>query len=165
MEIPLGYIKSYLEQLDNGETIERSLEKIEKERDDIVAEYRNLIKTDEDKKTFDDTYNNIRSIYRYAEDHLFWVEHWFHTIWYAKVRQLGQLLVNDGWLDEVDDSSCSTATRFRNCLPSYQPAGIGCDIPVRSERYKATVAKRKKFSRRPNSGTPASIGCSPRGGG
>ncbi len=146
MEIPLGYIKSYLEQLDNGETIERSLEKIEKERDDIVAEYRNLIKTDEDKKTFDDTYNNIRSIYRYAEDHLFWVEHWFHTIWYAKVRQLGQLLVNDGWLDEVDDLFMFNRYEIPQLLTELSTGwALGVDIPVRSERYKATVAKRKKI--------------------
>ena len=146
MEIPLGYIKSYLEQLDNGESIERSLEKIEKERDDIVAEYRNLIKTDEDKKTFDDTYNNIRSIYRYAEDHLFWVEHWFHTIWYAKVRQLGQLLVNDGWLDEVDDLFMFNRYEIPQLLTELSTGwALGVDIPVRSERYKATVAKRKKI--------------------
>ena len=146
MEIPLGYIKSYLEQLDNGETIERSLEKIEKERDDIVAEYRNLIKTDEDKKTFDDTYNNIRSIYRYAEDHLFWVEHWFHTIWYAKVRQLGQLLVNSGMLDEVDDLFMFNRYEIPQLLTELSTGwALGVDIPVRSERYKATVAKRKKI--------------------
>ena len=146
MEIPLGYIKSYLEQLDNGETIERSLEKIEKERDDIVAEYRGLIKTDEDKKTFDDTYNNIRSIYRYAEDHLFWVEHWFHTIWYAKVRQLGQLLVNSGMLDEVDDLFMFNRYEIPQLLTELSTGwALGVDIPVRSERYKATVAKRKKI--------------------
>ena len=146
MEIPLGYIKSYLEQLDNGESIERSLEKIEKERDDIVAEYRGLIKTDEDKKTFDDTYNNIRSIYRYAEDHLFWVEHWFHTIWYAKVRQLGQLLVNSGMLDEVDDLFMFNRYEIPQLLTELSTGwALGVDIPVRSERYKATVAKRKKI--------------------
>jgi pyruvate,water dikinase len=146
LEIPLGYIKSYLEQLDNGESIERSLEKIEKERDDIVAEYRGLIKTDEDKKTFDDTYNNIRSIYRYAEDHLFWVEHWFHTIWYAKVRQLGQLLVNSGMLDEVDDLFMFNRYEIPQLLTELSTGwALGVDIPVRSERYKATVAKRKKI--------------------
>jgi pyruvate,water dikinase len=146
LEIPLGYIKSYLEQLDNGETIERSLEKIEKERDDIVAEYRDLIKTDEDKKTFDDTYNNIRSIYRYAEDHLFWVEHWFHTIWYDKVRQLGQLLVKSGMLDEVDDLFMFNRYEIPQLLTELSTGwALGVDIPVRSERYKATVAKRKKI--------------------
>ena len=92
-EIPYGYIKSYVERLENGETIERSLDKIDKEREETVAEYRELIKTDEDRKSFDGAYNTIRTIYRYAEDHLFWVEHWFHTIWFDKIRKFGKLLV------------------------------------------------------------------------
>jgi pyruvate,water dikinase len=146
LDIPFGYIKSYLEQLDNGETIERSLDKIEKERDEIVAEYRALIKTDEDKKTFEDTYNNIRSIYRYAEDHLFWVEHWFHTIWYAKVREFGQLLVNCDMLDEVDDIFMFNRYEIPELLTEVSTGwALGVDIPMRSEHYKATVAKRRKI--------------------
>ncbi|MBT3259078.1 MAG: PEP-utilizing enzyme, mobile region, partial [Deltaproteobacteria bacterium] len=84
LDIPYGYIKSYVERLENGETIERSLDKVEKERDETVAEYRKLIESDEDREAFDGAYNTVRTIYRYAEDHLFWVEHWFHTIWFAK---------------------------------------------------------------------------------
>jgi hypothetical protein len=29
---------------------------------------------------------------------LFWVEHWFHTIWFDKVREFGRLLVKSGML-------------------------------------------------------------------
>ncbi len=54
-------------------------------------------------KSFDDAYNVVRSIYRYAEDHLFWVEHWLHTIWFAKIRQFGRLLVDQRVLTDVDD--------------------------------------------------------------
>ena len=61
-----------------------------KQRDEIVAEYRKLIQTDEDREAFDGAYNTIRTIYRYAEDHLFWVEHWFHTIWFDKIRKVRQ---------------------------------------------------------------------------
>jgi pyruvate,water dikinase len=92
--IPYSYIKDYVGRLENGERIERSLDEIEKQRDEVVAEYQKLIKTDEDRKAFDDAYNTIRTIYRYAEDHLFWVEHWFHTIWFDKIR--------DGWALGVD---------------------------------------------------------------
>ncbi len=42
-EIPYGYIKSYVERLKNGETIERDLDKISKQRDEIVSEYRSLM--------------------------------------------------------------------------------------------------------------------------
>lgn len=146
LEIPLGYIKGYLERLDNGETIERSLDRIEKERDEIVAEYRALIKTDEDRKTFDDTYSTIRSIYRYAEDHLFWVEHWFHTIWYDKVREFGTLLVNSDMLDEVDDIFMFNRYEIPELLTELSTGwALGVDIPMRSDHYKEKVRKRKKI--------------------
>ena len=146
LDIPFGYIKSYLEQLDKGKTIERSLDKIAKERDEIVAEYRNLIKTDEDRKTFDDTYDTIRSIYRYAEDHLFWVEHWFHTIWYRKIREFGQLMVHSGMLNEVDDIFMFNRYEIPELLTEISTGwALGVDIPMRSAYYKAKVVKRKRI--------------------
>ena len=70
--------------------------KIQKERDEIIAKYRALIQTDEDREAFDGAFKTIRTIYRYAEDHLFWVEHWFHTIWFDKIRQIGKLACGSG---------------------------------------------------------------------
>ena len=55
--MPFSYMKGYVERLDRGEKIERSITAIAEERDRIVAEYRGLIKTDEDRKSFDDAYN------------------------------------------------------------------------------------------------------------
>ena len=103
LDIPFTYMKSYVERLDKGEKIERSLDQISQQRENIVAEYRELIGSEEDKKSFEDAYKTVRAIYRFAEDHLFWVEHWFHTIWWDKVRRLGNLFVKQGMLKEVDD--------------------------------------------------------------
>lgn len=145
-EIPYGYIKSYIERLEKGETIERSLDEIDKQRDEIVAQYRDLIKTDEDKKSFDDAYNTIRTIYRYAEDHLFWVEHWFHTIWFGKIRELGTLLVNGGMLNEVDDIFMFSRYEIPEILTELATGwALGVDIPVRGDYYKAKAEKRKKI--------------------
>lgn len=145
-DIPYGYIKSYLGRLDKGETIERSLDDIEKQRDEIVAKYRELIKTDEDRKAFDDAYNIVRTIYRYAEDHLFWVEHWFHTIWFAKIRKFGQLLVDNGMLNEVDDIFMFNRYEIPEILTELVTGwALGVDIPLRSDYYKAKADKRKKI--------------------
>ena len=103
MDVPFSYIKSYIERLDKGESIERSLTAISEESDRIIAEYRSFIKTEEDRKSFEDAYKVVRTIYRYAEDHLFWVEHWLHTIWFAKVREFGAVLQKYGLLKKVDD--------------------------------------------------------------
>ncbi|MGD9134203.1 MAG: PEP-utilizing enzyme [Desulfobacterales bacterium] len=144
--IPYSYIKGYVERLENGDTIERSLDEIEKQRDDIVAEYRNLIKTDEDRKAFDDAYNTIRTIYRYAEDHLFWVEHWFHTIWFDKIRDFGQLLVDNGMLNEVDDIFMFNRYEIPQLLTELSTGwALGVDIPMRGSYYKSKAEKRKKI--------------------
>jgi pyruvate,water dikinase len=146
LDIPYSYIKGYVERLEKGETIERSLDKIEKERDEVVAEYRKLIKTDDDRKAFDDAYNTIRTIYRYAEDHLFWVEHWFHTIWYKKIREIGTLLVNNGMINEVDDIFMFNRYEIPELLTEVSTGwALGVDIPMRGSYYKAKAQKRRKI--------------------
>ena len=145
-EIPYGYIKSYLERLDRGETIERSLSDIEKERDEIIAKYKALIQADEDREAFDGAFKTIRTIYRYAEDHLFWVEHWFHTIWYGKIRELGKVAVDAGMIDEVDDIFMFNRYEIPELLTEVSTAwALGVDIPVRGAFYKAKASKRKKI--------------------
>jgi pyruvate,water dikinase len=146
LDIPFNYIQSYVERLEKGETIERSLDGIDKERDRIVGEYRALIKSDEDRKSFDDAYKTIRTIYRYAEDHLFWVEHWFHTIWFEKIRKIGTLLVNSGMLEEVDDIFMFSRYEIPELLTELVTGwALGVDIPLRGAYYKAKAGKRRKI--------------------
>ncbi len=146
LDIPLSYIQSYLERLEKGEKIERSLDEIDKERDDVVAEYRKLIKSDEDRKSFEDAYKTIRTIYRYAEDHLFWVEHWFHTIWFNKVRQFGGLLVKNGMLNEADDIFMFSRYEIPELLTEVATGwALGVNIPMRGDYYKAKAKKRRKI--------------------
>jgi pyruvate,water dikinase len=146
LEIPFGYIRGYIERLENGETIERSLDAIDKERDRVVNEYQKMIKTDEDRKSFDDAYKTIRTIYRYAEDHLFWVEHWFHTIWFKKIREFGKLLVSHQMLHEVDDIFMFHRYEIPEMLTELSTGwALGVDIPLRGSYYKAKAEKRKKI--------------------
>jgi pyruvate,water dikinase len=102
-DVPFSYLKSYLERLDKGEKIERSLTAIADARERLIDEYQRLIKTPEDKKSFEDAHRNVRTIYKYAEDHLFWVEHWFHTIWFDKLRDFAKLFVQQGVLSDEED--------------------------------------------------------------
>jgi len=154
-DIPYSYIQSYIERLDNGETIERSLDKIEKERDEIVAKYRELIESDEDRKAFDDAYKTVRTIYVFAEDHLFWVEHWFHTIWFDKIREFGTLLVNAGMLNEVDDIFMFNRYEVPEILTEVATAwALGVDVPLRSDYYQAKADKRKKILEAAREWTP-----------
>ncbi|OGP61754.1 MAG: hypothetical protein A2V65_01125 [Deltaproteobacteria bacterium RBG_13_49_15] len=145
-DIPYGYIKNYVERLEKGEKIERSLDNIDKQRDAIVAEYVGLIKTDEDRTAFNNAYNTIRTIYRYAEDHLFWVEHWFHTIWFDKIRNFGKLLVKAGMIEDVDDIFMFNRYEIPELLTEVATGwALGVNIPMRGSYYKAKAQKRRKI--------------------
>jgi pyruvate,water dikinase len=146
MDIPFSYMKSYVERLGKGEKIERSLEEISKRRDEVVTEYRKLIKSDEDKKSFEDAYKTVRTIYRFAEDHLFWVEHWLHTIWWQKIRDIGKLFVKQGMLKEVDDIFMFNRFEVPELIEELVIAwALGEGVPLRNKSYMAKAEKRKKI--------------------
>ncbi len=103
LSIPFGHIKGYIEKIERGEAPERPVEEIMKERERLRAEYRELLPTEEDKKTFDQSYETLAMAYPYAENHIFYVENWHHGIFYAKVRELGRVLTNARFFKEPDD--------------------------------------------------------------
>lgn len=146
LDIPFSYMKSYVERLEKGETIERPVEEISRKRDEIVAEYRNLIKTDEDKKSFEDAYKTVRTIYRFAEDHLFWVEHWFHTIWWDKIRDIDKLFVKYGMLKNADDIFMFNRFEVPEMIEELVIGwALGEGIPLRGSYYMEKAAKRQKI--------------------
>ena len=146
MDIPFSYMKSYVERLDKGEKIERSLMGISEERDRIVAEYIALIRTEDDKKSFNDAYTVVRSIYKYAEDHLFWVEHWLHTIWFAKIREFGDILTKYGVLKASDDIYLFNRFEVPMLLEDVVTSwALGIGAPTRAKFWQEKAAKRQKI--------------------
>lgn len=145
-EIPFNYIKDYIGRLGRGEKIERSLDEIDKQREKIISSYRELIKSDDDRASFENAYKTVRTIYRYAEDHLFWVEHWFHTIWFGKIRDFGRLMVKRGMINAVDDIFMFNRYEIPEMLTELATGwALGVNIPLRSDYYKAKAEKRKKI--------------------
>ena len=64
---------------------------------------RDRLTSPEDKKTFDQSYETLSMAYPYAENHIFFVEHWFQSIFWQKARELGRVLANAGFFKEADD--------------------------------------------------------------
>jgi pyruvate,water dikinase len=144
LHVPFGYIQSYVERLEEGETIERNLDKISQERDEYITKYRELIQDPEDRASFDNAYDTVRSIYTYAEDHLFWVEHWLHTIWFEKIRGFGGLLKKYGMLESEDDIFMFNRYEIPEMITELVTAwALGEGVPVRKEYYKDKVHRRR----------------------
>ena len=59
--------------------------------------------SDEERESFRSLLELSRTVYPYVENHNFYVEHWHHTIFFNKVRELGAVLVTRGVLADAED--------------------------------------------------------------
>jgi len=103
LNVPLSSVGIYIDKIKAGESIDRPTADVIAERDRITAEYRDLITSDEDKAAFDQNLGIARTVFPYVENHLFYVEHWFHSIFWNKVREVSAIMVEHGFINEVED--------------------------------------------------------------
>ncbi len=155
LSVPFEYLKSYIETIEAGGSVERDIDEIHKKRDELVREYRNLIKNESDRNAFDQAYDYVRRIYSYAENHLFWVEHWFHTIVFEKMREFGRLFVRYGILNEVDDVFLFNRFEIPMIIEDLVTAwALGENVPPKAEYWKGIAEKRKKILEAARNWTP-----------
>ena len=151
LNIPFDNIKTNINALKAGKQLGRPTGEILKERDRVAEEYRKLIKTDADREAFDQGLGLARLVLPYAEDHNFYVEHWFHTLFWGKVRQVGEILANANFFGDADDVWWLKRDEIKNALwdlctawatgvkprgPSYWPKEIAWRKGV-YEKFKA----------------------------
>jgi pyruvate, water dikinase len=103
LNIPMTGICTYINQLKAGVNIERPVEQVRAERDRIIEEYRALITSDDDRKTFDELLQTAKTVFPYVENHLFYVEHWFHTVFWKKMREVGAIMKDHGVIGDIED--------------------------------------------------------------
>lgn len=103
LDIPFSAMRIYIEKLRKGENIERPTKNIIMERERLATEYRALLSTPEDLQTFDQMLGTARTVFPYVENHLFYVEHWFHSIFWNKVREVAKILVDFKFIEDVED--------------------------------------------------------------
>ena len=103
LEIPLGFVRSYVDRLEAGEDIARPTEAIRAERDRITAEYRDLLADDDVRAAFDEKLGLSRLVFPYVENHNFYIEHWSLSLFWRRMRELGQVFADAGFWAEADD--------------------------------------------------------------
>lgn len=140
--IPLGLIATYVAKLEAGEEIGRPLETVERERDRITSEYRELLASDEDRAGFDELLALARMVYPFVENHNFYCEHQHHTRLWNKVRELGAVFAERGFFDAAED------VWFIHRFELYEAIwdmlnGWATETPDRRAYWKRTISERK----------------------
>lgn len=102
LAVPLHAIGRYIELLNKGEVIDRPVEQLHEDRDEIVAEYRALL-APEEAQAFDEALALSRNVFPYIEEHNIYVEHWSHAVFWEKIRDLANVFVQAGFFREAED--------------------------------------------------------------
>ncbi|HWI32490.1 MAG TPA: PEP-utilizing enzyme [Microbacterium sp.] len=102
MSLPLQAINDYVAALRRGESLERELEALQADRDEIVSRYRSLLDPDV-VPSFDAALALSRTVFPYVENHNFYIEHWFMTKFWNKVREFSAKFVEWGFWADIED--------------------------------------------------------------
>jgi len=163
-EIPFMAIKSYIKKAQKGESLERPTQKLVEERDRIVAEYGSLLRTQEDKDAYNELLAISQKVFPFVEEHTFYVEHWSHSLFYGKMRELSAIFVNHGMIKDIEDIwylnrfeigqalydlVCAWGTGVKACGPSYWPQEI--------EWRKGVIEKFREYTPPPALGMPPEV--------
>ncbi|HEY1918150.1 MAG TPA: PEP-utilizing enzyme [Streptosporangiaceae bacterium] len=143
LDIPLGFVASYVAKVRRGESLERPMDQVTSERDRIVAEYSELLGSDEDRAAFQAKLGLARTVFPYVENHNFYVEHWGHSIIWRKMRELGGIFVKEGFFRDPDDIFLLSRTEVPDVLfDLYHGWAVGA--PSRGPKYWPREMQRRQ---------------------
>jgi pyruvate,water dikinase len=154
LDIPLGYLRGYVAQVQRGDDIDRPVEAVAAERDRITSEYRELLPDDEAREAFDAKIGLARLVFPYVENHNFYVEHWMMAVFWRRMRELGEVFVHAGFWRDRDDLFYLRREEILEALFDYG-SGWAVGAPAAGPHYwPDEIARRKGIiaalsSRRP----------------
>ena len=164
VEVPLGYITDYIAKVKEGVDLDRPVAALHAERDRVVSEYRELLDSDEDRAAFDAKLGLSRTVFPYVENHNFYVEHWAHSVIWRKMRDLGRVLHEAGFINQGDDVFMFKRSELSDVLWDYYSAwAVGAPSrgpaywPAEIERRRGIHEALKAWSAPPALGTPPEV--------
>lgn len=146
MALPLRAIVDYVDALRRGESLDRGLEALRAERDTIVDRYRSLL-DEEDRPAFDAALALSRTVFPYVENHNFYIEHWFMTKFWNKVREFSGKFVEWGFWDDIEDVFYLRRAEVEEAVVDLQMAWGAGSRPQGGFHWPPIIARRREIYR------------------
>lgn len=151
--LPLRAINDYIAQVRDGDDLSRPLERLTAERDQITDEYRGLL-DEEEIAAFDAALELARKVFPYVENHNFYVEHWFMTGFWNKVRELSEKFVEWGFWADVDDIFFLRRAEVSEAIYDLQMAWGAGGTAQGGFHWPPIIARRKEIYETLSAWTP-----------
>jgi pyruvate,water dikinase len=159
--IPYAALIGHISAIGAGEQIDRPTEEIQRERDRLAEEYGALL-DDESRTSFNDLLNLSRTVFPYVEEHKFFCDYWFLTRWWNKIREFGELLARNEFLEDSEDvfqlSRYEVASALDELVLTWATGGV----PLGPKHWPEIAARRKEILRKLGDWTPPpAVGVTP----
>ncbi len=103
LSMPFAAIPGYVGRVKAGESLQRDHAKLKTEREQLIADYRELLATEEERAAYDQMIQLAHRVFPYVEGHKFYCEHWYTNLFFNKIREFGALLAGHGFFLAAED--------------------------------------------------------------
>jgi pyruvate, water dikinase len=103
LSMPFAALPGYIGKVKAGESLHRDHERLKSEREQLIADYRDLLCSDEERAAYDQMITLAHRVFPYVEGHKFYCEHWYTNLFFNKIREFGALLSQNGFFAREDD--------------------------------------------------------------
>jgi pyruvate,water dikinase len=143
--VPFAAMSRYVTKIRAGESLERPTAKLLTERDRVANEYRALLGSEDERAAFDQMLGLCRLVFPYVEDHKFYCEHWFSTLFFEKIRLFGALLQRFGVVDDIEDVFHLQHYEVDQALADVMLAWSAGGQTLGARHFKPLIDQRKRI--------------------
>jgi len=143
LSMPFSALPGYIANVKSGERIERPILKLMEERKQIIAEYRELLNSDEERAAYDQMITLAHRVFPYVEGHKFYCEHWYTNLFFNKIREFGALLAARGFFPDTEDVFQLTRFELEEAIVDVMISWSNGSAPRGPSHWPAIVRERK----------------------
>ena len=143
LSMPFSALPGYIANIKAGERIERPIEKLMEERKQLIAEYRELLNTDDERAAYDQMITLAHRVFPYVEGHKFYCEHWYTNLFFNKIREFGALLADRGFFLDTEDVFQLTRFELEEAIVDLMTSWSNGSPPRGPAHWPAIVQERR----------------------
>jgi pyruvate,water dikinase len=143
LSMPFTSIPGYIDRVKAGESLERPVEKLRAERQQLIADYRELLRSDEERAAYDQMISLAHRVFPYVEGHKFYCEHWYTNLFFNKIREFGGLLAAHGFFSDAEDVFQLTHFELESVIIDLMTSWSAGSPPRGPSHWRKTVAERR----------------------
>jgi pyruvate,water dikinase len=143
LSMPFACLPEYIRRVKSGESLDRPIEKLRSERQELIEGYRELLNTDEERAAYDQMISLAHRVFPYVEGHKFYCEHWYTNLFFNKIREFGALLSARGFFPATEDVFQLTRYELEMAIIDLMTSWSNGSAPRGTSRWSSIVAERR----------------------